>query len=65
MEKVKVYKVKMEGGSDLFATSLENLLETMKFELQNMEDEDIWTFDFSIIYMTQKEIDSAGEFDGF
>lgn len=65
MEKVKVYTAKLKGGSDLFATSIEDLLDTMKYELQNIEDDETWEFEFSVLYMTQEEIDSAGEFDGF
>ena len=64
MEKVKVYTIEMHG-SKLFAKSLEDLLETLKFELQNIEDDETWGFEFSTIYMTQEEIYSAGEFDGF
>lgn len=65
MEKLKVYTVKLKGGSDLFATSVEDLLDTMKYELQNIEDDEVWEFEFSVLYMTQEEIDSLGEFDGF
>lgn len=65
MEKLKVYTAKLKGGSDLFATSVEYLLDTMKYELQNIEYDETWEFEFSTIYMTQEEIDSAGEFDGF
>lgn len=66
MEKIKIYTVKQDGGgAKLYSTSLEDLLETLKFELENLEDNDEWTFSFGTTYLTQEEIDSAGEFDGF
>ncbi len=65
MEKIKVYTCQLEGGATLYSESLEDLLETLKYELQDMYEGDLWQFNFGLIFMTREEIDNAGEFDGF
>lgn len=65
MEKIKVYTVEQVGGATLYGTSLEDVLSTLKYELEDMNEGDLQPFNFGVIYMTQEEIDSAGEFDGF
>lgn len=65
MEKIKVYTVEQVGGATLYSTSLEDLLATLKYELEDMNEGDLQPFNFGVIYLTQEEIDSAGEFDGF
>lgn len=67
MEKIKVYTCNMVGGSTLYSESLDVLLETLKYELENYLEEDSMkpVFNFGVIYMTREEINAAGEFDGF
>lgn len=63
--KIKCYTVSM-GDGRLIDTNLGNIMETIKVELEeNMTDSDPMSFDFTVVYMTQEEIDSLGEFDGF
>lgn len=64
MKKIKVYTAKA-NGSTLYAMSLEDLFETLKNEIGDIEDGDTWEFEFGSKYLTQEEIDSSGEFDGF
>lgn len=66
MEKIKCYTME-NNGSKLVDPNIENVLETLKQELENNinhEDEPI-QFVFDIEYHTQEELDQLGEFDGF
>ena len=53
-------------GSTLTDPNINNILETLKVELEeNLEENEEIDFRFGIEYLTQEEIDGLGEFDGF
>lgn len=54
MEKIQVYTVTEIGGEILYALSLEVLLETLKYELEELHEGDLRPFNFGMIYMTQQ-----------
>jgi hypothetical protein len=68
MEKLKVYKLTMNGGSTLYDQNLQNILDTMEAEMQALNgtvNEDNLDFEVSVEWMTQEVYDSLPEFDGF
>jgi hypothetical protein len=68
MEKLKVYKLTMNGGSTLYDQNLQNILDTMEAEMQALNgtvNEDNIDFEVSVEWMTQEVYDSLPEFDGF
>ncbi|WP_185269221.1 hypothetical protein [Chryseobacterium indologenes] len=65
MEKIKCYTMTL-FGSTLTDPDIDNILETLKTELQeNLDDEDTIDFRFGVKYLTQEELDELGEFEGF
>lgn len=65
MDKIKCYTVEV-NNSTLTDSDLDNILETLKFELEEMKEEgDICEVEFGIKYLTQEEINNIPEFDGF
>ncbi|AZB23611.1 hypothetical protein EG339_02725 [Chryseobacterium bernardetii] len=65
MEKIKCYTMTL-FGSTLTDPNIDNILETLKIELEeNLDDEENINFQFGVKYLTQDEIDELGEFEGF
>ncbi|MEJ5105524.1 hypothetical protein [Chryseobacterium sp. MYb328] len=68
MKKIKCYTMTL-FGSTLTDPDINNILETLKIELEeNLDDsEDFESIDFAfgIKYLSQNEIDNLPEFDGF
>lgn len=53
-------------GSTLTDPDIDNILETLKIELQeNLNNEDTIDFRFGVKYLTQEELGELGEFEGF
>ncbi|WP_343680024.1 hypothetical protein [Chryseobacterium arthrosphaerae] len=53
-------------GSTLTDPNIDNIVETLKVELEeNLENDETINFKFGIKYLTQEELDELGEFDGF
>lgn len=68
MEKLKVYKLKMNDGATLYYTLLQNIIDAIQAEiaqLQGTADEDNIDFELSVEWMTQEAYDALPEFDGF
>ncbi|MDQ1859285.1 hypothetical protein [Chryseobacterium sp. WLY505] len=64
-EKIKCYTMSL-GGSTLVATNVDEILETLRVELEeNLQEDDPIEYGFGVKNMTQEEIDQLGEFDGF
>lgn len=64
-EKIKHYTM-TDGGSTLFSTDIEFILEQLRSELENFdEDDEPVEFEFGVKYLDQDEIKELGEFDGF
>lgn len=65
-EKIKCYTMTL-FGSTLIDSNLDNIVETLKIEIEeNLEEAQMpVAFVFGIQYLTQSEIDALGEFDGF
>ncbi|WBV60260.1 hypothetical protein PFY12_14625 [Chryseobacterium camelliae] len=65
-EKIKCYTMSMGMDSKLIDPNIDNILETLRVELEeNCTEEDPLSYDFGVEYMTQEELDNLGEFDGF
>ncbi len=65
MEKIKCYTMTL-FGSTLTDPNIDNIVETLKVELEeNLENDETINFKFGIKYLTQEELDELGEFDGF
>lgn len=65
MNKIKCYTMTL-FGSTLTDPDINNILETLKIELEeNLDDEENINFQFGVKYITQDEIDELGEFEGF
>ncbi len=64
MEKIKCYIMK-QGGSTLIVTNVDDILETLRVELEeNLEESDPIEYEFGVKHMAQEEIDQLGEWDG-
>lgn len=67
METIKTYTLD-GGGCDLIETSVNNILETLRVELEDAEVEGDDVIEFTIRIekkYTQKELDDLPEWDGF
>lgn len=65
MEKIKVYTLSM-GGTTLYAEDTKIILDHLDVEMtENIKEDEPLEFEFGVKFMTQKEIDDLGEFDGF
>lgn len=65
MKKIKCYTMRL-GGSVLIDPEIENILETLRTELEeNLPEDDTIEFEFGTEYHTQEELNEMVEFDGF
>lgn len=65
MQNIKVYKLTMYGGSSLYDTNIQNLLDTIQAEIEQLCLEEQVEFEISYDVMTEEEYLALPEFDGF
>ena len=69
MDKVKTFALSSNSGGTLYDTNIENILDTLKVELMEMDVEENDTpIEYTITIerkFTQKELDDMPEWDGF
>ncbi|WP_139348548.1 hypothetical protein [Chryseobacterium sp. JV274] len=66
MENLTKHYTMTGGGSTLFSTDIEFILEQVRTEIENFDESDEPVeFEFGIKYLNQKEVEELGEFDGF